>query len=141
MCYCDYNPPAVYGSETRRARKDYRCSECRRTIAKGESHEVHTGLWDGHWDTFRWCAHCAAAWEVVRSISDCDCFLFGDLWQGILDEMTDWGSTRNMAVYRMVCGARRKWTRRRGDRKGTLAEIPKVAAMQERRREAGEVRA
>lgn len=53
----------LYSSATRRAAKPHRCDECRRTIAKGESYNYGSGLYDGYWQTFRICLHCM---EVTR---------------------------------------------------------------------------
>lgn len=53
----------------RKARKQHKCSECRRTIAPGERYEHTSGI-DGEGDPFRHkvCQHCqvATAWLVAN---------------------------------------------------------------------------
>ena len=58
-CYWD-NPPTFYDCRTVKGRKEHRCSECLRTIEKGEQHEYVKGLWDGDFGTFRTCGDCMA---------------------------------------------------------------------------------
>ena len=139
MCCCDDNPPKFYGCIDRKARKPHRCSECRRTIARGEQYREHSGLWDGHFDTFRWCAHCEAAHAIAdRAWSEYQrkfdrfhvedlCFCFGGLWEAIEESFRDWAGYREHAhVARLIAGARRKWTIKRGPRKGELMAMPRL---------------
>jgi hypothetical protein len=125
MCDCDSNPQICGGDVGRKARKPHKCSECGRIIAKGEEYREHSGLWrDGGWSTYRWCGHCQAAQKIVAERTNEHCWCYEQLWQGITDEMTGWGGIRDMAVYRLVVAANRRWTIRRGARKGQLMPIP-----------------
>jgi hypothetical protein len=123
MCDCDCSGPDVYDCTAQKARKPHRCSECWRTIAKGESYERHSGLWDGSWETFRWCQHCSAACKVLTEEIEDFCFCFGSLYEAVSDKFC-YGHFPNMAVGRVVAGAYRKWTHRRGHQAGQLMAVP-----------------
>jgi hypothetical protein len=138
VCCCDDNPPRVYGCLHRKARKPHRCAECYRTIDRGEGYKEHSGLWDGGFDTFRWCAHCTAAyeianqrWEAYRQESRLKgfrmeplCFCFGALWEAIEETFRGWSKYKDPIVVRLIVGSRRRWTVKRGKRKGELMPVP-----------------
>lgn len=124
MCYCDGDGPTIYNHATRKGRKPYKCYECRRAIAAGEVHDVHSGLWDGEFSTFRWCVHCTAAQAAYAAITKDHCYCFGTLWESIREAMPGFGDVRDMAVCRLEVGARRKWRHRRGRCKGELMPVP-----------------
>ena len=48
----------VWNEDTRRARKEHVCVECREPIRKGELHKYVSSLFDGHWSTHRTCLLC-----------------------------------------------------------------------------------
>jgi hypothetical protein len=76
MCYCgDGDPPSVFTSAIRKARKPRPCSECRDGILPGEYYEAISGCWDGSWSHFSVCARCY--WDDAWL--GCDCRLFGHL--------------------------------------------------------------
>jgi len=56
--YPDGEKATVGRTETRRARKEHVCDECRETIKAGETYEHVTGCWDGEWATFKTCWFC-----------------------------------------------------------------------------------
>ena len=81
---CDWDPAAVYRVDPRKAARDHVCCECSGTIVKGERHEYVTGLWDGHWDSFRTCPDCLPIrCEVARISSGCGGWLHGGLAEAI----------------------------------------------------------
>lgn len=55
-------------TEERRAAKDHRCTECNRTIAKGERYLVSTWKYDGHLGRDRMCAHCNEVTRWLRAV-------------------------------------------------------------------------
>jgi len=64
MCAIDgCEPWSVVRHEQRTAGKEHACSECHRTIRRGERHEYTAGrtLDTPQWLTSRTCAHCQAA--------------------------------------------------------------------------------
>lgn len=130
MCCCDDNPPQCFSLAVRKARKPHQCSECGRTIAVGERYEAHSGLWDGGFDTFCWCANCSAAQKIVEVLTNDHCYCYTQLWEGVYDSLFGWGGIENTAVARLYVSAiRRKWTRRRGPRKGELYQVPTMPEM------------
>ncbi len=58
MCSCDADAPDIYTATMRTARKDHQCSECCRAIARGDSYEYVTALYDGSWSEYRTCRNC-----------------------------------------------------------------------------------
>lgn len=50
--------PDAYGVNTRKARKNHKCCECRGLIKAGESYFYHHGVWDGQGRSFKMCPEC-----------------------------------------------------------------------------------
>lgn len=48
--------PSVFIQHDRKARKEHKCCECGKTIEKGETYVVSSGIWDGKPDRFKQCA-------------------------------------------------------------------------------------
>lgn len=122
MCYCDYGPAELATETIHKARKDYKCDECRRIITRGERYQYHSLLFDGSWNAYRWCLHCAAAQGIASDLADCHCWLYTEVWQDLREHACE--ERKNPALIRMVKGAERKWTYRRGPKKGQLVPIP-----------------
>jgi hypothetical protein len=61
MC-CPLSEPddycTVWNEDTRRARKEHVCVECREPIRKGELHQYVSSLFDGSWSSHRTCLLC-----------------------------------------------------------------------------------
>lgn len=126
-CYCDFDLPKLHDETVRRARKDYKCYECAREIKTGELYELHKCLFDGNWDTFRWCIHCASARPIAADLADCHCWLYGQVWSDFKEHAEE---ERKIALWRLVVGVKHKWTIRRGPRKGQLMAVPKLLAVE-----------
>jgi hypothetical protein len=87
---------AVYRERMVTARKPHACYECKFTIQPGQTYEYVTGMWDGTWSAYRFCAVCS---EIGKALA-CDGRNFGNLWdeihehvlpelsQGCLDKLT-----------------------------------------------------
>lgn len=84
-CSCDYDPPSVCHTKTVKARKEYRCEECRRKIEIGERYENTWGVWEGEGSTFRTCDLCAELRKWARISVPCFCWTYGDLHENIRD--------------------------------------------------------
>lgn len=84
------------------ARKQHRCDECGRTIAAGEQYKFATGLTDDTVWTAKVCGHCliAAAWLN----ENCGGYLYHAIHEDFADH-----ATGNLAMLRIVVGARRRW--------------------------------
>lgn len=108
----------------RRARKEHRCGECRRTINPGERYEHVSGLYDGRWDTERTCEQCrtAARWlEVV-----CCGFLYGAIKEDLGEHVVgDESYLRSAPLTRLYRWMSTDWR----DRDGNLRPIDDVQAL------------
>lgn len=67
----------------RRARKGYRCEECRTAIAVGEKYEYLSGKFDGDFMTARTCLVCVE----IRGAFYCGGFMIGTLWDDVREQM------------------------------------------------------
>jgi hypothetical protein len=69
MCIIDDAEPFTFSAtETRKARRQYRCAECRRIIHVNETYERTRGLVDAElWLDYKTCAHCIAAGSWIRA--------------------------------------------------------------------------
>lgn len=124
MCQCDdYDSPSVYNESNPVAKKEHKCSECRRSIEIGERYCRVEGCWDGDWHTFKTCRHCVAMADVMRSISECFCPSMGNMLVDFFDDDRDGHGSLPARLYH---SARRKWRHRRGARKGQLMPVPVV---------------
>lgn len=59
--------PEVYERIDRKANKEHKCSECGGIIKSGESYELHKGIWDGEWLTYKRCSDCAKLCRDIDS--------------------------------------------------------------------------
>lgn len=78
----DFEGPAdVWESINRKARKQYRCCECGKTIEVGDTYELYSILYDGSWSKYKTCLVCA---EIAAAFC-CDGRIFGTLWSDFHD--------------------------------------------------------
>lgn len=75
----DGDGPQFSNTTTPRARKEYRCAECREVIAIGSKHEKVAGSWDGSFCTYRTCLSCAE----IRNHFACNGYIIGQVWSDI----------------------------------------------------------
>lgn len=123
MCAVDYGEPCDFMRKLERtARKDHKCSECGRVIAKGESYEYVTGKGDGYIFDAKTCTHCmwARQWLVVQ----CDGFLYHGVFEDLEEHWTEEPILRSLDLGRRIVGMKRRWRRRDGE----LIRIPEAAA-------------
>jgi hypothetical protein len=85
----DLTSPDVYNETERTARKQHRCSECRRDrIRKGDRYFSISGLWDGKWERYRICTRCR--WAIRRYNAEVhydDAIGFTQLWESLRERM------------------------------------------------------
>ena len=86
-CYCDYESLEFSTKETRKARKQHRCVECRREIQPGEIYEHVYGKWEGEVCVFKTCSHCLELRQHTLSTVPCFCFSYGELRVEALDTL------------------------------------------------------
>lgn len=76
----DGEPPSVYRTETRRARKQYWCEECGEDIKAGDRYEYTSVLGSGgHWWTARTCLSCVE----IRNHFACNGWTSGQVWSDL----------------------------------------------------------
>lgn len=82
ICECDvdYERPSVFRVSTHRAKKKYRCCECRSNIEIGEQYEYVFGVWSGDSAVHRTCEKCADLRESMADAGFCTPY-FGGLKQ------------------------------------------------------------
>lgn len=78
-CSCDAEMPTVHNVHVHRARKSYRCDECRRTIQPGERYERTFGLWAGDAQTYIACEQCRDARVWTGTNIPCLCWTYGNI--------------------------------------------------------------
>ncbi len=113
MCMIDFAEDSDFYSETwRKARKEHRCDECRRTIAVGERHKRHAMALDGSVSVYLHCLHCSAAASWL--VKHCG----GYLCAGVEDDLFEhWGEHYDgdrLFLGRAIVGMRKRWLRRDG---------------------------
>lgn len=122
MCV-DFDPPDVWRQQTRKARKPHRCSECGRTIERGETYTVKAGLTDGWWFGNKTCGQCQAAAHWLDVV--CNGYLLNDVLDELVQHTEEPRPISSMALSRLCVMMRRQW--RRGD--GTLWSVDDVQVL------------
>ena len=91
-CFCDFgDPPTVQHSERLRARKHYRCYECHKAIAPGETYERTASLYDGSWDVARVCSRCLDARDYITAHAPCFCWMYGSMLDDAKNTLDEYG--------------------------------------------------
>lgn len=80
-CVLIDDPADVIHSVRRRARKPWKCCECKRTIPPGARYWSDSLLYDGGWSTYQTCELCKA---VSADRFECG-YTLTELWQDLYD--------------------------------------------------------
>lgn len=116
---------SVYNKRIRKARKEYRCSECGRDIHAKETYLNTFMVYDGNADTARTCEHCVVACDWL--VEHCNGFLFHSVSEDIEEHIEamryegDFAEARYLA--RIYVGMRRQWQSFKN--KDQLLPVPK----------------
>lgn len=103
-----------YNSTDPIARKEHKCSECGRTIRKGEKYQRAGGLTEFGFDWYKTCAHCQMASHWLQVV--CHGWVFGAREQDLLDHVTgDESYLRSRPLTRLVRWMRADWAGRDGN--------------------------
>jgi len=77
----DFETPDFFREETPKARKPYKCCECREEIKPGQKYHKAVGVWGGEFQTWRTCAPCHAIREEYCPHG----YIFGGLAETIIE--------------------------------------------------------
>jgi len=112
MCMVDYADGMceVLQSELRRARKDQKCTECKRTIKSGELYRYEYIKFEGEVTSHRTCPQCL----VVRFWLEKEChgWLYGGIEEDIVEHAREghlYPFQHWMTIARMAVGIQRGW--------------------------------
>jgi hypothetical protein len=106
MCAIDDCDMATVWTESWRvARKPWTCEECARTISAGESYRYVSALFDGHWGSYRRCAHCMAAGAWMGEV--CGGYPIGMLREELTEHWHE--GYRSVPFARLIVGQKRQW--------------------------------
>jgi hypothetical protein len=124
MCMADGSDRADVWLEWKpRARKEHKCDECSRPIAKGETYRQTKALYEGSWLALKQCAHCVVLADWL--VAECG----GYLTQGIVEDFGEHAQEYGrFDLTRLRWGAENQW-----QRKGALLPIPRMPPTSERR--------
>ena len=80
-CSCDSGDAAEFFTSytVKKARKQFRCEECRGHVLPGDSYRYSAGRWDGNFMDHRHCDLCEELQQWARISAPCFCYNFGDL--------------------------------------------------------------
>jgi hypothetical protein len=106
MCAIEQCAPWDVVHDTQpRAHQAHQCTECSRTIRRGETYRKIHGLCDGYWATHKICAHCDAAAQWMMVV--CDGYPLNSLYDELLEHWRD--GFRSAGLFRLIVGMRRRW--------------------------------
>lgn len=99
--------PKFYAEDIRKARKEHRCSECKKPICKGEKHHYCVGKWDSKISQFRQHLDCYDLLRELEKWSAC-CIAFGET-EHYLDEYRRDMGYKDTYPYRKPDGSIEYW--------------------------------
>lgn len=124
MCMADDGERAdVWQQWTPRARKDHKCDECGRAIAKGETYRQTKMLFDRMWSATKQCAHCMVLADWL--VEECGGYLTQGIVEDFANHADDYG---RFDLRRMQWGALHRW-----ERKGKMLPVPRLPLTSEQR--------
>lgn len=106
MCSIGDDICSVYRAGDRKARKAYRCEECRRTIQAGETYRYAFMVFDSDACSFRTCEHCMSAAQWL--VETCGGYAIGGLHEELIEHAREYN---HFGLGRLVVGLRRGWRR------------------------------
>lgn len=109
MCRVDWDSaPDFYTEKMVTARKAHTCSECRRTIHRGERYERVAGKWHGLMSSYTTCVHCIAARDWLHIA--CGGWIFTEVLDELVEHWHESPTFQTMTLGRLIAGMRRKWS-------------------------------
>lgn len=124
MCYVEWSDGTMtpLREETRTARKEHQCNECRRTIDHGETYKFECFAYERQIWTYKTCVHCLAVRDWLTE--HCGTFVFDMVKEDFLDHKDE---QPGRAVLRaMVAMDRYQWRMN-----GNLMPVPNLVKHEE----------
>jgi hypothetical protein len=84
----DYDQPEFCNEETRTARKEHKCSQCKNIIYPKEKYRYIVGKWNGDLNWFKRCFKCDELLKWVISETEEYQYALGDIFDSAYDEFT-----------------------------------------------------
>lgn len=91
--------------ESRRARREHVCTECRRIIRAGETYRYVGGLTYGGWSSDKTCQHCEAMAGFMHVM--CNGYPIGRLHEELVEHFRD--GYASIPLGRLIACMRLKW--------------------------------
>lgn len=105
-CVCvDYGDPmpGFYTKRNPTAKKEHKCSECKRIIKPFEKYEYASGLWEGKFLIFKTCSDCLS---IINEFF-CDGHLYEGIKESLYEHLQDMnGETDEDCLVALTPGAR-----------------------------------
>ena len=108
----------VFSSKVVKAKKQHRCSCCRRTINPGESYTKEAGTGDGFWTT-KGCSHCTVARAWLEKETQWSFMFSFDTYDDLYGVVERVGTLEAAKLY---AGIRMRWV----NAAGKLLKVPKM---------------
>lgn len=104
----DGEMPEFCHDSTPRAKKEYKCCECGRTISIGEKYGKARGVWNGEFQTFKTCEHCLIARDWIQD--ECGSFIYGMLAEDLREhKQNSYADEADLKLRRYVALISRNW--------------------------------
>lgn len=110
MCMADDADRVTLLSESEpRARKEYKCAECSRTIKIGEQYQSDRYLFDGRFSIHRTCMQCMVCREWLQK--ECSGWLYGGIYEDLAEHFHEAGypAAIKWGIGRLLVGMQNKW--------------------------------
>jgi len=95
----------MFTDETRTARKEHKCSECRRAIQPCEKYTYESGVFEGDFQVSKTCAHCKVARDWL--MAECNGWMYTMVREDIEEHYGE--GYGGMKLARIAVGMKRKW--------------------------------
>lgn len=101
------------------ARKNHKCSECRRIIQSGEKYHLESLVFEREFSAHKTCSHCSVMRQWL--IENCSGFVYEGVREDIWEHAQEYDNM-GMKFLRAAVGMRRRWTKKNGQ----LMKVPEL---------------
>lgn len=99
--------PDVFREKVQRARKQYRCCECKSVINRGDKYRYTFGVWDSVTHVYRQCEPCGQIFRDCTDFSYQDPYTtweYAPLYECLHDWLNDHSGNMNLDMYNSKSG-------------------------------------